>query len=136
MRAIQCRACDCKQEPAARCKRCGKEFNFLGGRAKPIEQLPVVVVQPKAVPEPKPDPAPRTIAVLAVKPALRTIAELEREAILGALEFYNPKEAARLLGIGKAKLYRKLQIYGAMAPHPYRFKSGHPRKKSLHEQQK
>jgi transcriptional regulator with PAS, ATPase and Fis domain len=43
------------------------------------------------------------------------IAELERRAILGAIEQLNGDKltAARLLGIGKTTLYRKLKEYGA-----------------------
>lgn len=47
-------------------------------------------------------------------PAVRTLAELEREAILGAIRTLNGDklQAARLLGIGKTTLYRKLKEYG------------------------
>ena len=44
------------------------------------------------------------------------IAEMEKQAILGAIEFLHGDklEAARLLGIGKTTLYRKLKEYGAL----------------------
>jgi len=44
------------------------------------------------------------------------IAELEKQAILGAIEMLHGDklEAARLLGIGKTTLYRKLKEYGAL----------------------
>jgi two-component system response regulator HydG len=44
------------------------------------------------------------------------IAEMEKQAILGAIEqLHGDKlEAARLLGIGKTTLYRKLKEYGAL----------------------
>ena len=44
------------------------------------------------------------------------IAEIERQAILGAIELLHGDklEAARLLGIGKTTLYRKLKEYGAL----------------------
>jgi len=46
--------------------------------------------------------------------AVRTLAELEREAILGAIRTLNgdKMQAAKLLGIGKTTLYRKLKEYG------------------------
>jgi two-component system response regulator HydG len=44
------------------------------------------------------------------------IAEMEKQAILGAIEqLHGDKlEAARLLGIGKTTLYRKLKEYGVL----------------------
>jgi two-component system response regulator HydG len=52
-------------------------------------------------------------------PAIRSImpiCEMEKQAILGAIEqLHGDKlEAARLLGIGKTTLYRKLKEYGAL----------------------
>ena len=46
------------------------------------------------------------------------LAELEREAILGAIRTLNGDklQAARLLGIGKTTLYRKLKEYGIVDP--------------------
>ncbi len=46
--------------------------------------------------------------------AVRTLADLEREAILGAIRTLNGDkiQAAKLLGIGKTTLYRKLKEYG------------------------
>lgn len=51
-------------------------------------------------------------------PGLRTLAELEREAILSAIRTLNGDklQAARLLGIGKTTLYRKLKEYGIADP--------------------
>jgi two-component system response regulator HydG len=51
-------------------------------------------------------------------PELKTLAELEREAILGAIRTLNGDklQAARLLGIGKTTLYRKLKEYGIANP--------------------
>lgn len=45
---------------------------------------------------------------------VKTLAEMEREAILGALRMLNGDklQAAKLLGIGKTTLYRKLKEYG------------------------
>ena len=47
--------------------------------------------------------------------AVMPIAVLEREAILGAIAQLNGDKltAAKLLGIGKTTLYRKLKEYGA-----------------------
>ena len=49
---------------------------------------------------------------------VKPLAELEREAILGALRALNGDklQAARLLGIGKTTLYRKLKEYGIDDP--------------------
>jgi two-component system response regulator HydG len=51
-------------------------------------------------------------------PEVKTLAELEREAILGAIRTLNGDklQAARLLGIGKTTLYRKLKEYGLADP--------------------
>jgi len=51
-------------------------------------------------------------------PEVRTLADLEREAILGAIRTLNGDklQAAKLLGIGKTTLYRKLKEYGIGDP--------------------
>ncbi len=51
-------------------------------------------------------------------PQLATLADLERQAILGAIRSLNGDKlrAARLLGIGKTTLYRKLKEYGIADP--------------------
>jgi DNA-binding NtrC family response regulator len=51
-------------------------------------------------------------------PEVKTLAELEREAILGAIRALNGDklQAAKLLGIGKTTLYRKLKEYGIGDP--------------------
>jgi len=51
-------------------------------------------------------------------PAVRSLADLEREAILGAIRSLNGDklQAAKLLGIGKTTLYRKLKEYGISDP--------------------
>jgi len=48
--------------------------------------------------------------------SIMPIAELEKLAILGAIDLLHGDklEAARLLGIGKTTLYRKLKEYGAL----------------------
>jgi DNA-binding NtrC family response regulator len=50
--------------------------------------------------------------------AVKTLAELEREAILGAIRALNGDklQAAKMLGIGKTTLYRKLKEYGVDDP--------------------
>jgi DNA-binding NtrC family response regulator len=52
------------------------------------------------------------------RPEVKTLAELEREAILGAIRILNGDklQAAKLLGIGKTTLYRKLKEYGIADP--------------------
>ena len=51
-------------------------------------------------------------------PAVQTLAGLERAAILGAIRTLNGDklQAAKLLGIGKTTLYRKLKEYGISDP--------------------
>ncbi len=51
-------------------------------------------------------------------PEVKPLAELEREAILGAIRTLNGDklQAAKLLGIGKTTLYRKLKEYGICDP--------------------
>jgi two-component system response regulator HydG len=51
-------------------------------------------------------------------PQLVTLADLERQAILGAIRTLNGDklQAAKLLGIGKTTLYRKLKEYGIAEP--------------------
>jgi two-component system response regulator HydG len=51
-------------------------------------------------------------------PQLTTLADLERQAILGAIRSLNGDKllAAKLLGIGKTTLYRKLKEYGIADP--------------------
>jgi two-component system response regulator HydG len=51
-------------------------------------------------------------------PALKTLADLEKDAILGAIRILNGDklQAAKLLGIGKTTLYRKLKEYGIADP--------------------
>jgi two-component system response regulator HydG len=51
-------------------------------------------------------------------PELKTLAELERDAILGAIRVLkgDKLQAARMLGIGKTTLYRKLKEYGIADP--------------------
>jgi two-component system response regulator HydG len=50
--------------------------------------------------------------------AVKTLADLERDAILSAIRTLNGDklQAAKLLGIGKTTLYRKLKEYGIADP--------------------
>ncbi len=54
----------------------------------------------------------------AAAPGVKPLADLEREAILGAIRTLNGDklQAAKLLGIGKTTLYRKLKEYGIADP--------------------
>jgi DNA-binding NtrC family response regulator len=51
-------------------------------------------------------------------PEVKTLANLEKDAILGAIRTLNGDklQAAKLLGIGKTTLYRKLKEYGILDP--------------------
>jgi two-component system response regulator HydG len=55
---------------------------------------------------------------LGAAPDVKTLADLERQAILGAIRTLNGDklQAAKLLGIGKTTLYRKLKEYGIADP--------------------
>jgi hypothetical protein len=53
--------------------------------------------------------------VSAASVEIRPLAELERDAILGAIRAVGDKlEAARKLGIGKTTLYRKIKEFGVV----------------------
>jgi len=54
----------------------------------------------------------------AAAPEVKPLAEMERDAILGAIRILNGDklQAAKLLGIGKTTLYRKLKEYGIADP--------------------
>jgi two-component system response regulator HydG len=51
-------------------------------------------------------------------PEVKTLADMEREAILNTIRTLNGDklQAAKLLGIGKTTLYRKLKEYGIVDP--------------------
>jgi DNA-binding NtrC family response regulator len=57
-------------------------------------------------------------AAATATPGVKPLADLEREAILGAIRALNGDklQAAKLLGIGKTTLYRKLKEYGIDDP--------------------
>jgi two-component system response regulator HydG len=62
--------------------------------------------------------ARRSAVSVGSPPEVKTLADLEREAILGAIQTLNGDklQAAKLLGIGKTTLYRKLKEYGIGDP--------------------
>ncbi len=76
------------------------------------------LMQVSDLPSPMRDWGLAMTAAPAVAPAIRPLAETEREAILNALNLLKGDKllAARLLGIGKTTLYRKLKQYGQLSP--------------------
>ena len=50
------------------------------------------------------------------EPAIRTLEELERWRIIQAVNKVGASKAARLLGIGKTTVYRKLKLYQVLLP--------------------
>lgn len=75
-------------------------------------------LQQKALEERRAAASTGRAADAASQPEVKTLAELEREAILGAIRTLNGDklQAAKLLGIGKTTLYRKLKEYGLANP--------------------
>src|SRR5215813_8526017 len=71
-----------------------------GGRDVDVEHLPQEVLEP-----PRP---------MAQKAPLRKLADVEREHVMAVLEACGGQQiqAARILGIGRTTLWRKLQGYG------------------------
>jgi DNA-binding NtrC family response regulator len=88
-----------------------QDFIFLRGQVQRLSRiidaletsplLIAAVAEPAPTPEPEPENAP----------TIRTIAELEREAILAARRNFggNQRAACVALGIGRTKYYRKLK---------------------------
>jgi len=72
-----------------------------GGRDVDVEHLPQEVLEP-----PRPAIAPKTL--------MRKLADVEREHVMAVLEACGGQQiqAARILGIGRTTLWRKLQGYG------------------------
>jgi transcriptional regulator of acetoin/glycerol metabolism len=128
---VRCRSCELVQwNDRANCRRCG------GALPEPVVKIVERVVEKVVI---RQDPQclasleearrlilaatdrltqPQVEAVAAVIPALApqtapfpTMAEVERAMIVAAYQRSNrrPLEAARLLGIGKTTLYRKLR---------------------------
>jgi DNA-binding NtrC family response regulator len=81
---------------------------FAKGDELTLEDLPAEYRVPTATSAP----------TSTVQPRLRPMAEVEREAIMTALEFTggHRARAAKLLGIGLRTLQRKLKEYGEIAP--------------------
>lgn len=106
MQRIQCRNCECSQEPGPTCRRCG--------RAIPGYRAPEPVAPPPA-PEPPPPPVIAERVVIVAADASKTFAEIEQLVILARVAHYrgNIVRAALSLGIGKTTLYRKLAEYQA-----------------------
>lgn len=91
--------------------------NFIRGhRSRPTEDPgPVLEIHPSALETPSPGamPSPGAIPPPDQSPII-PLAEMERQAILRALEYTKGDRvmAAQLLGIGRTTLYRKLKEYG------------------------
>lgn len=85
---IICPKCEKIQGPSQQCTRCGIWFDYPASIAKSVAG------EDKAAPLP-------------------TFAQAERELILAAVARCgeNPSAAARILGIGKSTIYRKLREY-------------------------
>jgi two-component system response regulator HydG len=66
----------------------------------------------------RPVPVPTQPGQEAAAPQVTTLADLEKQAILTAIKTLNGDklQAAKLLGIGKTTLYRKLKEYGIADP--------------------
>ena len=103
MSMIQCRACEFIQPEDTHCRRCGRMF-----APREIPRLPVEVVQPLH------EPAIVVKRTKLLKPPKRllTIAELEEQAVRKALQVFTPIKAAKVLGIGTTKIYRRIKQYG------------------------
>jgi hypothetical protein len=107
---VRCRRCELVQwSDRANCRRCGTAL------PEPVvvvveRVVEKVVIGLEAV-------APVTLARAPGSEAFPTMAEVERAMILVAYQKSNrrPHEAARLLGIGKTTLYRKLREIGEAA---------------------
>lgn len=108
---VRCRSCELVQwNDRSICRRCGATL------PQPVVQVVERVVERVVV-----RPCVRCGESTASEPvsptSFPTIAEMEREMILAAYRRSNrrPLEAARLLGIGKTTMYRKLRGMKARA---------------------
>jgi transcriptional regulator of acetoin/glycerol metabolism len=94
---IQCRACECKQEPSPTCRRCGKDL-MPQQKLSQNHQVRAAAMPFVVVPEPRP---------------IIPFADLQRDAIENALrQIASPRAAAKALGISKNKIYRLMVQYG------------------------
>ena len=134
---VRCRSCELVQwSDRARCRRCGEAL------PEPIVRIVERVVE-KVVIRQEPqclqkleqahrlisaaterlqrpgaeEKAPILFSQISEAEAFPTMAEMERAIIVAAYERSNrrPLEAARLLGIGKTTVYRKLRAMGEVA---------------------
>ena len=108
---IRCRSCELIQwNDRGDCRRCGAAL------PQPIVKVVERVVE-RIVLQPCVRCGESTAAESVVPTPFPTMAEVERRMILAAYHRSNrrPLEAARLLGIGKTTLYRKLREIGRPA---------------------
>jgi hypothetical protein len=108
---VRCRSCELIQwNDRSDCRRCGATL------PQPIVKVVECVVE-RVVLRPCARCGEFTAAESVVPSSFPTMAEVERKMILAAYHRSNrrPLEAARLLGIGKTTLYRKLREIGRPA---------------------
>ena len=102
---IRCRSCELIQwNDRSDCRRCGTTL------PQPIVQVVERVVE-KVVIQPCVHCGESAVAEVIVPAPFPTMGEVERRMILAAYRRSNrrPLEAARMLGIGKTTMYRKLR---------------------------
>lgn len=124
----QCVACEMLQFPRARCNRCGKPFKAwalcLGKTIKvEVTQPKTEQVEPeKLTPREKSPGRPNKRPLLPI----RTLSEIEKEAIIAALgRCMHVGQAATELGIPQTTFYSRLRKYGIQVP---RFAPRRPKK--------
>lgn len=108
---VRCRSCELMQwNDRSDCRRCGETL------PQPVVQVVERVVE-RVVIRPCVRCGESTAAESVVPSPFPTMAEMEQKMILAAYRRSNhrPLEAARLLGIGKTTLYRKLREIGRPA---------------------
>lgn len=101
-------------------KQMEQDFHFLRGQVQRLSRLidalesSPLLIQAMVEPEPEPD-IPCEIDAPAQK--VRTIAELEKEAILNARDTFgiHSRAASAALGIARNTYYRRLKEYGVRA---------------------
>lgn len=103
---VRCRDCELVQwSDREHCRRCGAIL------PEPIVKVVERIVFQPANRNPAEIPTVAGLSGLWDSPNFPTIAEMERTMILAAYQRSNrrPLDAARLLGIGKTTMYRKLR---------------------------